>query len=293
LEVSVLGFGGAEIGYEGAAASTVETLLNTALDAGLNVIDTAECYANGDSSSEELIGQAIGHRRGDFHLFTKCGHSAGLGLPDWDPRLLEASIERSLKRLRAEVLDLVQLHSCSEAILRQGDVIDALRRAREAGKVRFLGYSGDNDSARYAVECGAFDTLQTSISIVDQSAIDTTLPLARERNMGVIVKRPIGNAVWRHASRPDNGYVVTYWERLQALDYPFTRDGATPEATSTALRFTLALEGVHTAIVGTSRPGRWKENADLLAAGPLSPEEFEEIRARWQEVHKPDWVGQT
>src|SRR3984885_13876089 len=70
MTVSVLGFGGAEIGFEGASDDTVERLLGDALDAGLNVIDTAECYMD----SEEKIGKAVAHRRGDFHLFTKCGH---------------------------------------------------------------------------------------------------------------------------------------------------------------------------------------------------------------------------
>ena len=81
MRVSVLGFGGAEIGFEGVSPDTVSKLLNSALDAGLNVIDTAECYVN----SEELIGQAIAGRRGDFHLFTKCGHPQGMGKEDWRP----------------------------------------------------------------------------------------------------------------------------------------------------------------------------------------------------------------
>ena len=76
MQVSVLGFGGAEIGFEGRPAETVVgRLLTDALDAGLNVIDTAECYLD----SEELIGQAASGRRKDFHLFTKCGHPGGHG----------------------------------------------------------------------------------------------------------------------------------------------------------------------------------------------------------------------
>ena len=125
MQVSVLGFGGSEIGYEHASPETVAKLLNGALDAGLNVIDTAECYGE----SEELIGRAIGHHRGDMYLFTKCGHAAGLDLPDWSPRLLEQSIERSLQRLRTDHLDLVQLHSCSRELLQQGEVIEVLQRA--------------------------------------------------------------------------------------------------------------------------------------------------------------------
>src|SRR6516165_11571103 len=114
MRVSVLGFGGAEIGFEKAAAKTVADLLNSALDAGLNVIDTAECYLQ----SEELIGQAVADRRGDFWLFTKCGHPERPLVEDWRPESLLRSIRRSLQRLRTDRLDLVLLHSCSEADLR-------------------------------------------------------------------------------------------------------------------------------------------------------------------------------
>src|SRR3954471_16299382 len=195
MRVGVLGFGGAEIGYERAEPEAVARLLGEALDAGLNVIDTAECYLQ----SEELIGQAVARRRQDYYLFTKCGHPESPGVEDWRPESLLASIERSLRRLKTDRLDLVQLHSCSEEELRKGDVIAALQQAREKGHTRYIGYSGDGTAAQYAIECGAFDTLQTSVSIFDQEAIDLTLPLARERGLGVIAKRPLGNAAWRHA----------------------------------------------------------------------------------------------
>jgi len=288
MMASVLGFGGSEIGYQRVSRRTVTRLLAGALDAGLNVIDTAECYED----SEELIGGAVGGRRRDFYLFTKCGHGRGWGRGDWRPAPLLASIERSLKRLATDHLDLVQLHSCSREELGKGDVIGALETARERGLTRYIGYSGDGEAARYAIECGRFDTLQTSVSIADQEALDLTLPLARARKMGVIAKRPLANAAWRYARKPAEPYYQTYWSRLRALDYPFLRRA--PEAgAATALRFTLGVAGVHTAIVGTVKPERWQQNAAHLEAGPLPAREFETIRARWREAADASWTGQT
>src|SRR3954467_14980201 len=103
MDVSVLGFGGAEIGFENVSQNDVKTLLESALDAGLNVIDTAECYRH----SEELIGQTVAHRRRDFYLFTKCGHPKGVeSSANWSPASILESIERSLERLKTDYVDL-------------------------------------------------------------------------------------------------------------------------------------------------------------------------------------------
>jgi len=289
MNVSVLGFGGSEIGYERISLAAAKKLLNEALDAGLNVIDTAECYI----TSEDLIGEAIGKRRKDYFLFTKCGHERGWSQPDWRAESLLRSIERSIKRLKTDCVDLVQLHSCSETVLRQGEAIEALKRARERGHTRCIGYSGDSRAALYAVECGEFDTLQTSVSIADQEALDLLLPLATKRKMGVIAKRPLANIAWHNGSRPPNDtYGRPYWERLQNLKYDFL-EKSLKESVAIALRFTLSAPGIHTAIVGTTRPERFTENATALAAGPLTKELFESIRSRWRKVAKDRWAGQT
>jgi Predicted oxidoreductases (related to aryl-alcohol dehydrogenases) len=288
MNVSVLGFGGSEIGYENATRETVGELLNSALDAGLNVIDTAECYHN----SEELIGHTVSHRRKEFYLFTKCGHPHGYGeRADWSKDSILGSIERSLRRLKTDTVDLVQLHSCSEAELKKSEVIDALQTAREQGYTRYIGYSGDSHAARHAVESGAFDTLQTSINIADQESIELTVPLAREKQMGVIAKRPIANAAWKTGHRPIDSYHHEYFERLRKLGYDFLEHDL-DRSISIALRFTLSVPGVHTAIVGTKNPARWKENAKLLEAGVLDDATFNEIRERWEECAPRTWIGQ-
>jgi len=289
MDVSVLGFGGAEIGFESASPEAVEKLLKSALDAGLNVVDTGECYRG----SEELIGQAVSDRREDFYLFTKCGHPHGMeSSANWSQASLLQSIERSLGRLKTDRLDIVHLHSCSESELRKGEAITALQTARERGYTRYIGYSGDSRAAHFAVECGAFDTLQTSISIADQEAIELTVPLAHKKQMGVIAKRPIANAAWKTGHKPIQGYHHEYWERLRKLNYEFLRNADLEKAIGIALRFTLSVPGVHTAIVGTKKPERWQENSKLLEAGPLSEPEFHAIRHRWEEYAPRIWIGQ-
>jgi aryl-alcohol dehydrogenase-like predicted oxidoreductase len=303
MQVGALGFGAGEIGSENTPYATVDKILGEAMDAGINVIDTAPLY----SDSEEKIGRALQGRRDRFLLFTKCGRrlprkSSWMGFwlrakgkygrwkdktdppqfrcAEWNPRVLEWNIEQSLRRLRTDRIDLVQLHSCSEDTLRQGDVIEVLQRVRQAGKVCHIGYSGDTKAALYAVRCGQFDSLQISISIADQEALDLTVPLAREQGMGVIAKRPIANALWR-VPRPENPYYQPYWDRLQELGYDFLQDGRDFEV---ALRFPLSVSGVHTVIAGTTNPVHFRQNAEFAAAGALEEDQFRAIRTRWKNV---------
>jgi aryl-alcohol dehydrogenase-like predicted oxidoreductase len=284
MDVTVLGFGGAGITSE--SVETIGRVLNSALDAGINVIDTAECYEGG----EESIGDAISKRRDEFFLFTKCGHPRGIGSADWSANSILESIERSLRRLQTDCIDLIQLHGCSEAVLKKGEAISALEKARERGWVRYLGYSGDGRAARFAVECDAFDALQTSISIADQEAISQIVPLARTRNLGMIAKRPLANFAWKTGHKPINSYHHEYYERLRKLNFDFL--GNDEESVAIALRFVLSVPGVQTAIVGTTKPERCQENARLLESGPLPANDYNAIRERWDVIAPKTWIGQ-
>ncbi|HSF58398.1 MAG TPA: aldo/keto reductase, partial [Candidatus Binatia bacterium] len=111
--------------------------------------------------------------------------------------------------------------------------------------------------------------------------------------MGLIAKRPLSNVAWANGDRPPrDGYGYPYWERLQKLKYDFL-SGDLEQSSATALRFVLSVRGVHTAIVGTTKPGRFSQNATSLEAGALPGELFESIRNRWHAVASSDWAGQV
>jgi aryl-alcohol dehydrogenase-like predicted oxidoreductase len=310
MQVGAIGFGAAEIGFERATDQTVDALLGAALDVGINVIDTAAMYAD----SEEKIGRALLGRRNQVLLFTKCGlclpprlsltgfflrsHRKlrrSIGLTDryesldWHPLALEWNIEQSLRRLKTDCIDLIQLHSCSEETLRQGEVIEVLHRARKAGKARHIGYSSDGNAGLYAIQCGQFEAVQISINVADQKPLDLALPLATELGIAVIAKRPIANGLWRSIHRPDFVHHRAYWDRLQTLQYDFLQG---ERAFETAVRFTLSVPGVHTAIIGTTNPAHVLQNAKYAATGCLNQDEFEMIRARWKQVAASNWTDQ-
>lgn len=290
LQVSVVGFGSLSIGLASTEQQSVTRLLNQALDRGLNIIDTAECYGHPDKNHAEiLIGNAIGSRRDEYVLSSKVGHENGhFGQgSDWSSASIHRTIDRSLERLKTDHLDIVHLHGCSVEVLRAGEVIEALKKARQAGKIRFLAYAGSGDRVRYAIESDEFDVVQLTLNVFEQNAIDDLLPLARKQDIGVIAKRPIGNAVWRFPERPEWEWYAEYWDLIKPLDYPFFKGDALtdpgPEgAAGMALRFLTSTPGVHTAIVGTTSPGRWTQNNDNVTAGLLSAEQYGAIRTNWR-----------
>ena len=129
---------------------------------------------------------------------------------EWHPTTLQTNIEQSLRRLRTDRIDLMQLHSCSEEVLKRGDAIRALQNAKREGKVRYIGYSGDGPAALWAVQSGCFDAIQLSVNVADQQPLDDVVPQALAAGIGVIAKRPIANAVWRYADQPEEERLREY-----------------------------------------------------------------------------------
>lgn len=290
LEVTRLGLGLAEISRREQAGKEVEDatrVVNLALDSGINFLDTAACYA----TTEELIGSAVGHRRDEFTLASKCGHAVDTSAEPWTAEVIAESVDRSLRRLQTDRLDVLQLHSCDLDVLKRGEVIEAVVDARDRGKTRFIGYSGDNEAAIWAAESGIFDTLQTSFNLVDQRARKKLLGAARASHMGIIVKRPVGNGVWGRSESPYR-YADEYFRRAKIMEEmgPVPGSPSTPILLATGFLFA---HDVDTAIAGTHNPAHLTGNIEMVENDlPISAEAVEELHRRFDAVGQ-EWPGLT
>jgi aryl-alcohol dehydrogenase-like predicted oxidoreductase len=299
LNVSALGFGGAPIGFLKTDRDRVGGILRFLLDHGVNLIDTAASY----EGSEQVIGQTIGDRRDQFVLVSKCGRKVGgVEGEDWSADLIAQTVDQSLRRLGTDRLDVMLLHSCPLDVLQRGEALAALVRAREQGKIRFAGYSGDNDAAAYAATLPDVAVVETSINLADQANITKVLPVAQQHNVGVIAKRPMANAAWKSPDRQPGmyqNYAKPYTERLQTMNLrpeELGFAGVAPEQAwpELALRFTLSFPQVSTAIVGTTNPDNARQNLADAEKGPLPADVVAKIRAAFQHADPTGaWVGLT
>ena len=283
FHVSVLGLGAGQVGDERLAEQDAAQLLNMALDLGITLIDTARGYG----LSEERIGRHLSHRRSEFVLSTKVGYGIP-GHADWTGGIIEAGVDAALARLRTDRLDIVHLHSCELSTLQAGEVVDALVRLREKGKIRVAAYSGENAALAWALADGRFGGVECSVNLFDQGGLAGPLAQALRDGLGVIAKRPLGNAPWRFEQRPVGDYAETYWERMHELAYD-TSGLAWDEF---ALRFSAWQPEVSCAIVGTASIAHLRHDAEIAAKGPLPAAATAAIRRRFAECGAA-WPGQV
>lgn len=281
LTVSVVGLGAGSIGEPTTPEEDVGRLVDAALDAGVTLIDTARSYG----LSEDRLGRLLQGRRQRVVLSTKVGYDMA-GIPDWTGPCIEAGVDAALRRLRTDWIDIVHLHSCGLDVLQRGDVVTALRRAVEAGKVRVAAYSGEGDALRWAVSSGAFGSIQCSVSVVDQGVLGDAVAQAHARGLGVLAKRALGNAPWRFTERPAASDVAEAWDRFRALG-PDAR-GLPWDVLFT--RFATHAPGVDAVLVGTRQPAHLLTAASAAAQGPLAPDHFAGLRAAFAHVGA-GWAG--
>jgi aryl-alcohol dehydrogenase-like predicted oxidoreductase len=219
--------------------------IHAALDGGINYIDTAPGY--GDGNSESVIGEALQGRRQQCVLATKVGYR------DLTAKDVEASVDNSLRRLRTDCIDIIQFHggayeqSDIQHIMNDG-LLDALEALRTKGKVRFIGFTTEEPwTGRPLIASGRFDMAQLCYNIIYQSAALHALNETRSADMGVAVMRPMTSGIFQRMA----SYIAPKWNDAHDLY-------------EVALKFVLSDSRVHVANVGMRWPEEVARNLKLV-----------------------------
>jgi aryl-alcohol dehydrogenase-like predicted oxidoreductase len=289
-DVTILGYGAMELRGQprGPAIEDDEAgrVLNAVLDGGINLIDTSIDYGK----SEELIGRYLADRRDEYFLASKCGcplgpPPAGTTPPfphDFRPDNIQAGIEQSLRRLKTDHLDLLQVHiSPSRAQMEADGTVETLMSLKDEGKVRFLGMSGTLPNLPDHIAMSVFDVFQIPYSALQREHEDL-ITAAVQAGAGTLIRggaargAPAEDKTWSQGPLGlAEGEGQRRWESSGVED--LLGDMSRLEF---VLRFTLSHPGLSSTIVGTSSMDHLQSNLAIAERGPLPTELYEEAKRR-------------
>ena len=312
MEVSEISLGTWQVGGrwgEPFSDATADTLLNQAIDAGINFIDTADVYSAG--ASEAAVGRVVRSRSERVFVATKCGRRISPHVnAGYTVTALRAFVDASLRNTGLDTLDLVQLHCPPTEVFYRPEIFELFERLRDEGKVRHLGVSVEKiEEALKAIEFPNVETVQIIFNMFRQRPSELFFEQAARRRVGVIARVPLASGLLtgqytaattfgaedhRHYNR--EGAAFDRGETFSGVDYERglaavaeLKDvfaGDVPLA-YWALRWILMFETVSCVIPGASRPEQLTSNLQAAALRPLSEAEMAQVRSIYERHVKP------
>ena len=315
LFVSEIGLGGYQLGglsrindiptaFGDMDEKTAISIINTAMELGINTFDTADFYSLG--KSEIRLGKAVKKYRNQVNLFTKAGAVASYSDIVSDTAVhidlsyhhLMASVDRSLKRLGIDFLDVFQIHKSPQSEEDFQNIEKAFHRIKSEGKSRYCGASvGINyESGIELMKRGLVDTLQLYFSLIDPIPLNELLPLAKQEGVGIIIAEPLAQGILTGKYHPDHVFphsdirnhvydsnlLQKKLKRSQEFQFLINENR---DASQVALSYVLSRDEVSTCIPGVKSVEQLKSNS-LASEIKLSKEELEKIKSiqqRWFE----------
>ncbi len=296
FSVSEIGFGTWAIGgnrfgnsYGTTKDSESIQALQKAIDLGCNFIDTADVYGHGHS--EELIGKAVAGKRQDIFIATKVGGDFYHSPPrlNFDVDYIRFALEKSLKRLNTDYLDLYQLHNPPLHLIQDGTIFDIFFKLKTEGHIRAIGLSifGPTEGV-VAIRNDSIDCIQVVFNIFNRQAAKDLFPLARDNNIGIIAREPLNNGLLTGKftgiedfeegdirSRWSQKYfehLVNFTQRLRSVVKEEDRS-----LSQTAIQFVLAQSAVSTVIPGMKTGDQVEENFRSINLKQMTEEELKVI----------------
>ncbi|WP_115375595.1 aldo/keto reductase [Adhaeribacter pallidiroseus] len=288
---------------------TADQILNAALDAGVNFIDTADVY--GDGESEKAVGRVVKSRSEWIYVATKCGRRLNPHVNEaYTPEALRAFVEASLRNTGLDTLDLIQLHCPPTEVYYRPEIFELFDRLKEEGKIQNMGVSVEKvEEALKAIEFLNVTTVQIIFNMFRQRPAELFFREAQRRDIGVIVRVPLASGLLTGKFRPEtnfapddhrnfnrNGEAFDKGETFSGLDYntgleaveeikklfPYQQNFA-----PVALRWILMHEAVSCIIPGASKPSQLYSNLQALEVPDLTPEQREGVKAIYEAKIKP------
>ena len=285
--------------------------LTRAVDLGVNFLDTADVY--GDGRSEKLIGKLLKDRPNDETLVaTKAGRRLDPHTAEgYNAENLTVFVERSLKNLWVEALDLLQLHCPPTEAYRQDETFGALDGLQRAGKIKNYGVSVEKvEEARMALDYPGVKTVQIIFNVFRQKPAEEFFPLAEERNIGILARVPLASGLLSgkmsadrafdqddHRNFNRNGEAFDRGETFSGVDFEtglraaenlkeLVPDGAT--LAQFALRWILMHPAVSCAIPGGKNPSQVEDNVAAADLPLLSDGEMGRAREVYDAAIRPE-----
>jgi aryl-alcohol dehydrogenase-like predicted oxidoreductase len=310
FEVSEVSLGTWQIGAEWGSIPEKDAvaLLHAAIDNGINFFDTADVY--GDGRSESLIAQVLAERREKIFVASKAGRRLRPHTADgYNEKNLTAFVERSLKNLRRETLDLVQLHCPPNDVYYRPETFESLDGLKQAGKIRHYGVSVEKtEEAIKATEFPGVASVQIIFNIFRQRPKELFFPLAQKRDVGILVRLPLASGLLggkitketqfaaddhrsfnRHGEQFDRGETFSGVDLDIALDAVEKVRQIVPQnvtMASFALRWILEFPEVSCVIPGARNAGQVLENIKAAEAPALTPAQMDALERVYQDkVH--------
>ena len=272
LQVTRLGYGAMELTE--CPEDLANDLLNLVLDSGINFIDTSIDYGD----SEKLIGKFISHRRSEFFLASKCGCPIGAGGDHiFTKENITNGINQSLKLLKTDYLDLVQLHNPIKNVVEENDVIQTLLDIKQEGKVRFIGTSSVLPALSDHINMSVFDAFQIPYSALNREH-EEWITTAFNSGAGTIIRGGVSKGELSGPSINSQNFIAEWGNYSKANLDELLEEGES--RTAFILRFTLSHPDLNTTIVGTKNKDHFQENIITANKGRLSEDVYKEAKKR-------------
>ncbi|MGR3810767.1 aldo/keto reductase [Jiulongibacter sp. NS-SX5] len=313
IEVSEISLGTWQVGGKWGDPfdfKSAEKILNTAVDGGVNFIDTADVYGNEIGQSETAVGKLIKSRSEKIYVASKCGRQLNPHVNEaYQPAVLRKFVEDSLQRMGLETIDLIQLHCPPTEVYYRPEIFELFERLKEEGKIQHLGVSVEKvEEALKAIEFENVETVQIIFNMFRQRPSELFFEQAKKKNIGILARVPLASGLLTGKFSKDstfgkddhrffnrNGELFDKGETFSGVDYQTGLDAVEElkgilkdqNMAQMALKWILNHDAISCVIPGASRPDQVDSNLAALTATNLTREQTIAIDKVYESKIKP------